>query len=188
MPRCTDISWTVCTVCTLGVHGSDRFEGPPEEGSRILIFPLFYRAGNKVTGSWSRSTWCRLGPPESVFSDGTIYRGHLTEKSWILRSERKRRLLHNFSGQKMTTECTIFPYTILHCFLHFSAVRRIQFRRPHSSLWPPGDQKVSKVTKWPLLTAFSRSDEWGRLKVPRKTAENTEKCGKQRKRAFQTPH
>ena len=53
----------------------------------------------------------RLAPPESVtFGWNRFWELWLPEPS-ILRSERKRRLLHDFICEKMRSECTIFPYT-----------------------------------------------------------------------------
>ena len=51
---------------------------------------------------------CRLGPPESVSSGRNHFLVTLSPERHILQSERKRRLLHNFSVRKMNSECTIF--------------------------------------------------------------------------------
>ena len=58
-----------------------------------------------------------------------------------MRSERKRRLLHNFFDQKMIPECTIFPYGQKGAFLRKSTVPGIKIRRPHSYLWTKGAKR-----------------------------------------------
>ena len=164
------------------------FEGPAEGKGPILIFPLSDggQLALRPAGHWINQG--RLGPPESVKTGRTRSWRIWSRKRRLYGSERKRRLLHNFSVQKMRSECTIFPYGIEVAFLGKSSEKCTQFRPAHSYLWTGNEQKRSKVTKRPLLTVPPQSDEWGRLKGDGKTRKNTRKHGKHRESVFHTPH
>ena len=56
---------TVCTLCTLFVPHFDRFEGPTEASSLILIFPLFEGSQWPAGAGHHFGNRGRLGPPES---------------------------------------------------------------------------------------------------------------------------
>ena len=103
-----DTSWTVCTMCTLSVTTNDRFEGPTEARGLLLIFPLSGGSGGRLEADHGSVTEGRLAPPE-LDSSG---RNHFLATMWperrLCQSERKRRLLHTFSGQVLIPECTIF--------------------------------------------------------------------------------
>ena len=129
----------VGTLCTLKRARSDRFEGPSEASSRVLIFPLFYRGGGRLRAGHGSVNGCRLGPPES---DKTAQTGPWrirSSESDIPGSERNGRLLHNFFDQKMISECTIFAYTIMGAFLQKSSFRASRSGGPthHFELAPP---------------------------------------------------
>ena len=118
---------TVSRACT-----NDRFEGRAEARGPVSIFPLSGGGGGQLGAGHHLVNGCRLGPPE------------LTETGWngswelwlgkraILVSERKRRLLHDFSDQKMIPECTIFPYSQEVLFSRKRARSGIQIRPAHS--------------------------------------------------------
>ena len=109
--------------------------GPSADQGRLdLIFPLSggSQLAVKPAGHWDN--WGRLAPPELDKTGRTGSWELWLVKRQDLGSERKRRLLHTYFRQKMTSECTIFPYGIKQCFSRKSTSRGHQIRRPHSSL------------------------------------------------------
>ena len=118
----------------VGTCTTDRFEGPTEAKGPVLIFPLFFSEGGQLRAGHGSVTEGRLGPPESARTVRTSFWDLGVPETRIPRSERKRRLLHNFLDEKMTSECTIFPYGNNHAFLRKSMLTGIKIRRPHSSL------------------------------------------------------
>ena len=128
----------MCTTARVylkvGTCASDHFEGPPEAGSPVSIFPLLCSSGGRLKAGHGSVNGGRLAPPEL---DETGRNGSwqlwLPESSVSI-SERKRRLLHNFSCRKMRSECTIFPYSIIIAFLGKSSDSGIKIRPAHSSL------------------------------------------------------
>ena len=88
----------------------DRFEGPAEAGSLVLIFPLFDGGGEPAEAGSRSVNGGRLGPPESAKTVRTSFWEPGLQETRIPISERKRRLLHDFIDEKMRSECTIFPY------------------------------------------------------------------------------
>ena len=167
---------------------TDRFEGPTEQGRLILIFPLSGGRVSRLEPADGSVNGCRLGPPESVRTGRNRFPELWLRKTTVLRSERKRRLSHNFSCQKMRPECTIFPYGANRAFLGKSTIPARQFRRPYSSLRPEGVNNGQKVSKGHLLTVPARSDEWGRLNLTGKARENTRKHGKHEERVNESSH
>ena len=98
----------VYTLCTLGCAHTVTFEGPTEAESLILIFPLSDSSQGRLWPADGSVNEGRLGPPESAKRARTGSWELWLRKDLLLRSERKRRLLHNFPCQKMISECTIF--------------------------------------------------------------------------------
>ena len=121
-----------------GVHALrahiDRFEGPAVWSRLVLIFPLPGGTGDRLGAGHSSGNGCRLGPPESVKTgQNGSWQLWLSERR-DLEIERKRRLLHDFFGQKMRSACTNFPYAQKQCFSRKSTFSGSQIRPAHSSL------------------------------------------------------
>ena len=89
---------------------SARFDPLPEASSLILIFPLSSSGGGQLRAGHRSVTEGRLAPPESDRMGVTCFWEPGLPETGILRSERNGRLLHGNSDQKMTSECTNFPY------------------------------------------------------------------------------
>ena len=135
----------VYTLCT--VTGSDRFEGPAEGRRLVSIFPLSGGRCGQLRAGHRSVNQCRLAPPESALSGRNGSWELWLKKRAFLGSERKRRLLHTFSRQKMIPECTIFAYGKIVLFSGKRALLARQFRRPHSSLPAKADKSRQKLSK-----------------------------------------
>ena len=105
-----------------------------EASSRFLIFPLFDSEEQPADAGCGSVNGGRLAPPESGRIVVTGFWQLWLPETRFLRSERKRRLLHNFPVEKMRSECTIFPYAFWRAFLRKSTDSVIQIRPAHSSL------------------------------------------------------